>query len=564
MKNLFLINKKLITLSTAILEYYRSWSMRFASRTLSELLGSMNNFLAELGSSHLADYSGDILSILQTILSAQENEDNVLLADIIEINLIPSLNTIQQTIIQCEPDISFENLSDDRYNKNIAALNNKHLSGLIRRSTTPNISVNSSISYSVEPSTVGANIIKYADTTHSFYLHSNNNPFDEGNIWAKTFGEENYFNYTVLGFGMGYHIRALLEYDRRFEVTVIETNIQVLSLAFTYEDISDILSNPRFHLVYEPDITQITKTLNNNITKFIIHYPSMMALPEGAVKSAIKQYFIKLDSMHSHSKYLKWNFYYNAKHQHPSVDTIKNAFSDKTVILLAGGPSLEKSVDFLKNLNPVDDSYVLLSVGTAYRGLVNNGIIPDFVIISDAGDRIFYQLKDIPESNTSLIYLSTASDKAVNTFNGKKYIACQNGYEEAEKLADANGYTLFETGGSVSTTAIDIALRLGCKKLITLGLDLGYPDNKLHSFRDNYLSVTDTSAANIPAVNVPSVTGRTIPSTNVLTIYRKWIEERFEQEIKSKSNIEIINISNGAYINNAKNLPTDSLKNFKL
>lgn len=553
MIKLFYTNKKLITISLSVLTYYRSWNLRFASRAMNDFLKTMSEFLTQLKEAVFPNtYYNDILSILKTILAAQENNDTVLIADIVELNLIPALYTIQQGIIQQNPEISLS----DMFDANINALKSSDTKTalLISHATASHIiSKSTDTAFYTEPSTIGSNTLKCETSSHSFYFHSNNNPYEEGRVWANTYSDDEYFNYTVLGFGMGYHVRALLEYDRRYEVTVFETNADILSLAFTYGDISDILSNPRFHLVYVSDLTYVAKLLSDKDTRLLIHYPSMEALPDSSVKQALKQYFIKLDSMNSHLKYLKWNFYYNQKQQHPDVDCLRENFSGKTVILLAGGPSLEKSLDFLKSLDVNDTSYVLLAVGTSYRGLIKNNIVPDYVIMTDSGDRMLYQLKDIPKTKSSLIYLSTASDRAVKEFNGNKYIMYQSGFDEAEKYAIEQGLTLFETGGSVSTTAIDLALRFNCKKLITLGLDLSYPNNTLHSFAGAQIK-NDSSM-----LQVPSVAGGNVPTTNVLSIYRKWIEER----ISSGNSIPVINISDGAYINNAKNIPVNSLDTFK-
>lgn len=555
MINLFNLNRRLIELSTSALQYYRSWSLRFAARTMKELLSAMNDFLMLLKNSSLPpSYYSSIVSILGTILSAQENNDTIMIADIIEINLIPALNTVQQSIIQENSDISF----CDMYEKNIAILrrSDNKTAALIAHADSTCINAGSEgAAYFVEPSTIGTNILRYESSSRSYYFHSNNNPYEEGRLWAKAYGDEEYFNYTILGFGMGYHIRALLEHDRRYEVTVMETDLNVLSLAFTYCDITDILSNPRFHLVYISDLTQVSAMLTDKNTKFVIHYPSMDTMKNSPVKDLLKQYFIKLDSINSHLKYLKWNFYYNQRQHHSAVDCIKDDFSNKTVILLAGGPSLEKSLDFLKTLSSDDKSYTLLSVGTAYRGLIKNNIVPDYVIITDPGDRMFYQLKDIPQTKASLIYLCTASDKAIKEFNGSKYIMYQNGFQAAEKYAAKHNLTLFETGGSVSTTAIDLALRFNCKKLITLGLDLSYPCNTLHSFAN--AQINDSASM----LQVPSITGGNVPASNVLTIYRKWIEERIAAP---NNKIPVVNISDGAYINNAKNLPINALKTFHI
>lgn len=550
MKKIFNINKELISITTSTIEACRIQRFFSATRFISDLTGRLGDFFQSLDVSPLGSYIDHISQILEGIISAQENEDYVLLADIMEINLLPCLNTIQQTIIQENPAISMSNL----YKENIELLDQDNALRAI-----PMASDFSSSHYHIEPATIGTNTLKYSKNNSEFYFHSNNNPYTEANAFAGEYAEPDCLSYTVFGFGMGYHIKALLEYDRRFEVTVFETNINILSLAFTYGDLHNILNNPRLHIIYNSDLKSLSSylfkasSLEKESSKLIIHYPSLMALEDSPVKTALKEYFIKLSSVQTNIKYLMGNFYLNQKLMDLPVDTLREKFKDKTVILMAGGPSLEKSLDYLKSIDEGSrSSYVLLSVGTSYRGLVSNGITPDYVIVTDPGDHMYLQVNNIPPTGAELIYLSTASNGLVNIFQGKRYILYQTGFKAAEDFAASQGLIPFQTGGSVSTTAVDLALTFKCKRLICLGLDLSYPENKFHSFVSN-----DAGSQKDGYIYVKSTNKTTVPTTNVLNIYRKWIEARISRE----KSIEIMNISDGAYIENAHNMTTNQLKN---
>ena len=123
----------------------------------------------------------------------------------------------------------------------------------------------------------------------------------------------------------------------------------------------------------------------------------------------------------------------------------------------------------------------------------------------------------------------------------------QKGYQPAEEYAKEHGVMTFETGGSVSTLAMDVLLQCGCKELITIGLDLAYTDNKVHSFD---AKTTDTKRL----LCVKCVLGGTVPTTNVLNTYRIWIEKR----LKNEKNVRLINISRGAYIEGMENVSSVS------
>ena len=152
-------------------------------------------------------------------------------------------------------------------------------------------------------------------------------------------------------------------------------------------------------------------------------------------------------------------------------------------------------------------------------------------------------IQDIPETKTTMLYLCTTASNAVQEFKGKRYIIYQKDYPEAYKYATVRDYTLFETGGSVSTLAIDLAIRFGCRQLTTLGLDLGYTENKTHSFENS--ATLDKQSL----LHVKSVTGATIPTTRVFNSYRLWIENR----IQDSKDISFVNLSSGAFIEGMEN-----------
>lgn len=485
-----------------------------------------------------AEILSDITDILHCILEAQQHNDNILIADILEARLLPYMNELLQQLIIDNPDLICINHLDD----NLSLLNDSVLAQKIRLNAEHALSTDN---YVIESSNIGKYILKYNGKYGSFYYHSNVNPIIEASKFASYYADSTCFNYTVLGFGFGYHIAALLDKDQRFQVTVLENNLDILTLAFIYCDLSGILSNSRLHIIYF-DLNDTAKYIKADTSDenslLVIHYPSMMALPDGQIKDLLNNFFINYSSMLSQKKYLDANFYYNMKLKDEPVDTLKNTFFQKSAIYTAAGPSLEYCLDLLKNKSFTKDR-ILLCASTVYKKLLDNGIIPDFVIMIDAQDNMIKHIENTLPNTSSMIYLSTACTAAVKAFMNKRYIAFQNGYAEAEAFASAHNLSLINTGGSVSTSAIDLLLNFGCSEIITIGLDLAYTDNKRHSFDAKALTGTHN------LIPVLSVDGKTIYTTNVLNIYRKWIENR----IKSNTTAKLVNLSHGAYINGMEN-----------
>ena len=534
---------------TSTIEYFRIQDFFHGNITFNRVVNSLNQLLPMFTDEEISLVTDN----LGTILNAQSEADYVLLADMLEISLLTSVKSILETRISTDGS----NPKPEYLNNNLEALKNADNSGkytslitLIQKNSAKYISSFSTQTqyiYNVEQTNIGVPTLKVTTNDKSVYYHSNVNPFSEGRMLARYYAKPDTYNYNVFGFGFGYHIKALLESDRRFRINAIETNIEVLTMAFMYIDLADILSNDRFSLEYCPldnFADSFKNSLNNSEnSSLLIHYPSLATLEDGVLKQSLNNYFINFSSMYSQEKYLNWNFYYNMKLNSKTADTLKDNFKSKDIIYVAAGPSLNYYFDYLAK-NMASSNTIIICASTIYRTLLNKNIIPDYVIMTDAQDNMISHVKDIDTTGSSLIYLSTACSNAVAAFNGDKYIFFQYGYEPAENYANKNHLTLIETGGSVSTSAIDLILRFNCKSLTTIGLDLAYTDNKTHSYDTKNV---DTSNR---CIYVKNVKGESVPTTNILNIYRKWIENR----IKDVKNIKLVNMSHGAYIEGMKNV----------
>jgi hypothetical protein len=121
----------------------------------------------------------------------------------------------------------------------------------------------------------------------------------------------------------------------------------------------------------------------------------------------------------------------------------------------------------------------------------------------------------------------------------------------AENVAKQHGLPLHETGGSVSTLALDILLNSGAKEIICLGLDLAYTGNQMHVSGGDDINDADE---NVKMEMVRSVDGDCVPTVQNLNSYRKWIEKRMQ---RYQGDIKVINLSDGAFIEGMENVPTE-------
>lgn len=493
----------------------------------------------------------NLVSYLDNMQKAQSNLDYVLLGDILEIHLLPSFYELQGAVLS--------NLSlpqKDFFTENIKLLSEKNCTDFQKLSTALNrwyqtVSNPSSAeavffakNYLIEPTNNGCLTLNKKQGETFYYFHSNQNPQKEGMLFADSYGLDNVFHYIIIGMGMGYHISGLLQKDQRYQVTVLESDINILGAAFRYINLNYILTCTRARISYCP-VYQFDGLLSSKKERLLLHYPTLLTLESGPVKNALQNYFISLSTTYEQAQLLKENFYYNQQLKNESVDAIKSTFQGKEIIYIGGGPSAETKIENMKNYLSCRPDTITICAGTVYRKLLSFNILPDYVIISDSQASLVHQFTNIPQMRTCLIYLSTASYHAVRVFQGTKYIVYQNDFDASEQAAAQNHYTLFSTGGSVSTLAVDLALRFCCQKLITVGLDLSFPQNKTHGF------MPSQDAASLSAsLTVSDLHGNQVPTSQPLNSYKKWIEQR----ICIEKAVELMNVTEGAYIQGMKNM----------
>lgn len=498
-------------------------------------LGTVSDYVLNV-QNELLD-SQEWMLILQAVLDAQQNKDYIMLSDILEGDLLPYLQKIQMCL-QNSGEVDL----DEYWEENIACIKklNPNLYGRIINDYKKMKTRSARVQYEPLLAINGQPILKARIDKREICMHSSLNPEREAKILAESWMESEKFKFCIFGMGMGYHVKALLDADRCNKVVVMETQIAPLSFALTYLDWSSYLEDGRLEIIYEPDLALLMKQLRQKREGrdgvFFIHYPSLQCIESCEVKEVLEDFFISISTMQEQEASLKSNFNYLQKLGLPSCDALQDTFENKTVVIVAGGPSVDEE---LENLKKFREKLVVFSVGTTARKLLSNGIRPDAIIITDPQDAMYRQVEGLEDDTIPLMLLCTGSKTVIDYYKGPIYLVYQHEYDAAEAVANKCGYQLFETGGSVTTTALDVSIRMGAKEVIFVGADMAYTDNRSHAGGIGR-EIKDVSDLR----QVPSVNGGKVYTSRNLDIYRKWIERR----IKDIDKPVIYNTGRGAKI----------------
>lgn len=474
------------------------------------------------------------LLILQAFLDAQENKDYILMADILESDLLFFQQKIQGVLLA---EDSF--VVNEYWEKNMQCLkkvNPRLYQAILKDSECQG--QNTRVQFEPTLAINGQPTLKVRMDNKVFCMHSTTNPEWEGKELAKSWLENRKPTFQIFGMGMGYHVKALLDTDEMIKVSVLEYRIEPLVMALNYLDFEKYLIDGRLNIIYESDIMKVLKMMNSKEEErvFFLHYPSLQCVEQREIKEILEDYFINVSSMVEQGKSLYQNFEYLQEQNLPECTVLRDIFEEKNVVIVAGGPSVDDEMESLKQYR---DDITILSVGTVARKLINAGIYPDAIIVTDPQDTMYRQVEGLETTEIPLMLLSTGSKSVMKVYSGPVYMVYQYGFKPAEMVAEERGYSLFHTGGSVTTTALDVAIAFGAKKIILVGADMAYTDNRSHTSGHGY-EIKDVSDYR----QVPSVVGGMVYTSRNLDIYRKWIERR----ISNMKQPIVYNTSRGARI----------------
>ena len=192
-----------------------------------------------------------IIDMLGGIVEAQKNRDYILLADLFEMQIIPFLGAVQETIIKKEDPVLFDSES---YIKNKELIKVKLQESLEwqeidgdnteLRIINQNAVLDEDIvperllrdGYRIEFTTSGLMTLAVrGPNDESIYMHTNHRITQEAFLLADRWYNPSTETYVIYGLGMGYHIRELLRLADLARIEIYESEKCVTPILKKYE-----------------------------------------------------------------------------------------------------------------------------------------------------------------------------------------------------------------------------------------------------------------------------------------------------------------------------------------
>jgi len=355
---------------------------------------------------------------------------------------------------------------------------------------------------------------------------------------------------VVLGFGSG---RMLSEIVNRTSsqtfILLIEPDADLFAAALHETDLTSIIGLERVSLsVGEKPHTATLVRAEQEFTVFTLKNFTVVENPWSApLYSAyfdeVKDKLEQLKKMGSQNivtlSSLGWQWKENIFENlpdiinSPPISAFFGKFSGVPAVIVAAGPSLSKN---MMKLIPAKGKCLIISVDTAVRPLLGCGVEPDIVVSIDSQIENHLHLKGISLPKALYALNPVVYPKIVREHSGPKAFMSypEPVFEWIEELIGQRGDV--RAGGSVATSAFDLAVKLACSPIIFVGQDLAYTDGKTHAVGTNQDMLGRSLLAEIEQrgdygedgsenyFELPNIFGAPARSAVKMEAWRRWFE----------------------------------------
>jgi hypothetical protein len=203
---------------------------------------------------------------------------------------------------------------------------------------------------------------------------------------------------------------------------------------------------------------------------------------DAALGALIDRRRVNLNTLNRFGKLWLRNLLANAAEfaQAPGVGQLSDRFDGIPALVLAAGPSLD---EVLPLLVPLRQRLLLIAVDTSHRLCREAGGNADLLVTVDPQYWNARHLDRAELADTVVVSESSAHPRIFRQLNqaSAALYFISSFFPLGRLLEEAVGSKgIVGAGGSVATTAWDLARLVGCRTVYMAGLDLGYPGGRTH------------------------------------------------------------------------------------
>ena len=218
--------------------------------------------------------------------------------------------------------------------------------------------------------------------------------------------------------------------------------------------------------------------------------------------------------------------------------------SKDNVVVVGGGPSLDEHLDYLKQ--QADNNAAIIAAGSSIGTLLKHNIKVAAVVLLERGASVYQAIKKLnaegfSTSNITLISSITVDPRLSSLFKETYFYHRPVSTTAFFFAGESDTSSLLISGPEAVNASVEVALKIGFKRIIMLGCDFASPSRLIYRSKD--------AIGNSPRdLNIPvrSNASSTIYTDELLTsTYRS-----LELALAVQENIEVTRIGLGVKIDN--------------
>lgn len=368
---------------------------------------------------------------------------------------------------------------------------------------------------------------------------------------------------VFMGIGNGIILTEISnKLNKEANLLVYEPSAELFCFVLEHFDIVKLLEDDRITFYVEGmnegilsnDLSFVMTNMNIGVTVLEYHpkyrdlYPEKCEKIKKIFKECRESALTNLNTVIDKSEIMVKNAIANIKYllrSKTANDFVGKFPEDMPMILVAGGPSLDKNYEVLRQAK---GKALIIAMDRTARFLLDRGIIPDMFCSIDFAKNIELfrdeRLRDIP-----FLYIPDLSHNVLQLVDSGQLVYAGGEYKLYEWLMNQYGKDNPEIpfGGSVATLAFSFARYVGCRRLILVGQDLALTGGKTYA---GGLKNGRPEAEEMDRLMVPGNVEDMVETRGDFYVYLIWFNQAVRE---AEGKMEVINATEaGARIEGTK------------
>ncbi|SIQ05847.1 Uncharacterized conserved protein [Alkalispirochaeta americana] len=397
------------------------------------------------------------------------------------------------------------------------------------------------------------------------FLHSSVAPRREARRLAERVLQEAPDALVILGIGLGYHLEELRRQAPSLPVALVEPSRELLDLSISH-------NGQTWWETYRPDLITTPENLEDltlHLNQWGSYTPALVVLQgvarhcpgeEQNLRETLRRYQkrreVNRNTLRRFGKLWVRNTLRNLASSGrtwgnsgkspsegiwPGIDDLAGSLPGVPAIICGAGPSLDT---VLPNLAILQERCLIIAVDTALKVLQREGIHAHCAVVADPQYWNTRHLDNINSREKTIVVAEPATHPRIFRLWGGAGVLAASLFPLGSFIDHRLGRTQkLGAGGSVATSAWDLARLMGAREIYLAGIDLGFPGSRTHckgSFFEERLILRGHRLEpaeqglyrylhGAHAEPVPAARGGSLLSDKRMEVYRSWFAEQARQ-----------------------------------